>query len=164
MKQVPSAGKYPQASNWLRYVLIGFVENVTRVTKRCIAKWEHSRIFFSIQIKITLSCLDVTVIIFLRHKSLHSNHMVPLNRTHCTSFWTSQLANFDETDSVSCLLLSVVGPFSPSQMASHLTRKDIERLAFTAGHFKRGEGCVRLVRDVSTSVQQDGVLFTAKCE
>ena len=72
--------------------------------------------------------------------------------------------DFDE-NKVSCLFwLSVVGPFSPSQIATHLTRRDIERLAFSAGHFKRGEGCVRLVRDVLTSVEQDGVLFTAKCE
>ena len=67
-------------------------------------------------------------------------------------------------NNISSLFPSVAGPTSPSHLAKQLTRKDIEGLAFSAGHFKRGEGCVKLIRNVTTTVEPDGVLFAGKCE
>ena len=67
-------------------------------------------------------------------------------------------------NNISSLFPAVSGPTSPSHLVKQLTRKDIESLAFSAGHFKRGEGCVKLIRNVTTTVEPDGALFAAKCE
>lgn len=45
-----------------------------------------------------------------------------------------------------------------------LTREDIQSVAQSAGRFRRGEASVKLIRSVSTSVEQDGMLFSGKCK
>lgn len=55
------------------------------------------------------------------------------------------------------------GRISPRHFIKHVTREDIQGVAHSAGHFKRGEACVKLIRSVATSVEQDGFLFSAKC-
>lgn len=44
-----------------------------------------------------------------------------------------------------------------------LTREDIQSVAQSAGRFRRGEACAKLIRSVSTTVEQDGMLFSGKC-
>ncbi|XP_078354247.1 uncharacterized protein LOC144638827 isoform X2 [Oculina patagonica] len=50
-----------------------------------------------------------------------------------------------------------------SVLVKHLTREAIESHAFSSGHFRRGEGCIKLIRSVSITMEEDGMLFTAKC-
>ena len=45
-----------------------------------------------------------------------------------------------------------------------LTREDIQSVAQSAGRFRRGEACAKLIRSVSTTVEQDGMLFAGKCK
>ncbi|KAK2549482.1 hypothetical protein P5673_030023 [Acropora cervicornis] len=45
-----------------------------------------------------------------------------------------------------------------------LTREDIQSVAQSAGRFRRGGACAKLIRSVSTSVEQDGMLFSGKCQ
>ena len=59
---------------------------------------------------------------------------------------------------------SAASPLSSGLVAKRLTRDDIESLAFSAGHFRRGEGCVKLIRNVTSAIEQDGLLFKANCE
>ena len=65
---------------------------------------------------------------------------------------------------LSCNSLLVPDAICPSLMVKHLTREVIERHAFSSGHFKRGEGCTKLIRNVKTTMVEDGVQFTGQCE
>lgn len=49
-------------------------------------------------------------------------------------------------------------------MVKHLTREAIESHAFSSGHFRRGEGCTKLIRYVKSTMVEDGMQFTAQCE
>nr|XP_058944518.1 uncharacterized protein LOC131772588 isoform X4 [Pocillopora verrucosa] len=51
----------------------------------------------------------------------------------------------------------------PTFVVKSLTTEKIESHAFSLGHFRRGEGCTRLIRNVRSKTVEDGVLFSAKC-
>jgi len=51
----------------------------------------------------------------------------------------------------------------PSLMVKHLTREVIESHAFSSGHFRRGEGCTKLIRNVKSTMVEDGMQFTCQC-
>ena len=63
----------------------------------------------------------------------------------------------------SCFL-SVTDPICPRVLLEHLTREAIESHAFSSGHFRRGEGCTKLIRNVKSTMVEDGMQLTAKCE
>lgn len=65
---------------------------------------------------------------------------------------------------LSCNFLLVPDAICPSLVVKHLTREVIESHAFSSGHFKRGEGCTKLIRNVKTTMVEDGMQFTSQCE
>lgn len=52
----------------------------------------------------------------------------------------------------------------PSLTMKHLAREVIERHAFSSGHFRRGEGCAKLIRNVKSTMVEDGIQFIGQCE
>ena len=60
--------------------------------------------------------------------------------------------------------LLVPDAICPSLMVKHLTKEVIENQAFSSGHFKRGEGCTKLIRNVKSTMVEDGMQFTGQCE
>lgn len=46
----------------------------------------------------------------------------------------------------------------------HLAREVIESHAFSSGHFRRGEGCAKLIRNVKSTMVEDGIQFIGQCE
>lgn len=65
---------------------------------------------------------------------------------------------------MSCNSRLVPDAICPSVMVKHLTREVIESHAFSSGHLKRGEGCTKLIRNVKSTMVEDGMQFTSQCE
>lgn len=59
---------------------------------------------------------------------------------------------------------SVPDSICPSLLVKHLTMEAIESHAFSSGHFRRGEGCTKLIRNVTSTMVEDCIQFAAKCE
>ena len=88
--------------------------------------------------------------------------LILLEKSHCY--------NTKEDSCVFSMLFTLVyfvlapDTICPTFVVKSLTTEKIESHAFSLGHFRRGEGCTRLIRNVRSKTVEDGVLFSAKCK